>query len=789
MLWGPLLVAGIATKASRMAQQDVEWWKRVLGVTPDLLFSVGVGALVGTLLWAAQRTRLRAASVVIAQLVALATFAIQMAAYGYFRATGLALDYGMFRFSLGRVEETAPIVGSQITIASGLALALVPFWIVVAPWVARSSATQTSSTLRSHRVMARALIVVTVASACVAVSHRIVVAGVPNSVVRDPVVHLVASYLDTLKPRHLSDIPLPAPRHTGPQKVVPTSDTRKHNVVVIVLESTRADATTAYQPKLATTPFLATLAAEGTRVGRAYAIVPHTSKALVAILCGVEPRPSLDIVESSDKGMPAKCLAKLLAGVGYDSAFFQAPKGTFERRAQLVRNMGYAKFLSGDKMPRAGFARVNYFGYEDAIMLGPSEAWLKTEAREPFLATYLTSASHHPYGVPPSHTNQAFVDGAKNSYLNAVHYVDSVVEKIVAQYKAAGLYDRTIFVVVGDHGEGFNEHGLATHDDVIYEEGLRVPLIVRAPGRDDLPREVAGPVNQLGIVPTILSLLGLRGVEGRYEARSIYEDTGARPIYAACYRNAQCSATIRGDMKLLYFFDDKPTLLVDLKKDPGERNNLASQHPALVREWTEDIARWTLAVEEAHKDSNRTALARVVRRTPPKRIRRPLKAGFGDVLKVLSCDAKRRHRALIAVTCVYEVLKPLNASYRLRVHGTAETSTAIFDHKPVRGLYPMRDWKPGDFITDNFDVRPEGSWEFLDVSLCLELEREGAPAVPVQPAKPGITTCLPFGSVSARAVAAPTPAVPAALPASAATVPTQATPTPARATPTKAATP
>jgi len=790
MLWGPVLVAGIVTKGSRMAQRDVEWWKRVLGVAPDVLFAVGFGIAVGTLLWATHRTLLRPVGVVITQLVALLTFAIQMVAYGYFRATGLALDYGMFRFSLGRVEETAPIVGSQITIASGLALALVPFWIVVAPWLARvtHSPLPQTSTPGSHRQLMRAVFAMVVGIGCLSTSHRVAIAGVPNSVMRDPVGQLVVSYLDTLTPRSLADIALPPPRHTGPQKVVTTGDTKKQNVVVIVLESTRADATTPYRPKLATTPFLASMAKEATRVQRAYAIVPHTSKALVAILCGVEPRPSLDIVESSDKGMPAKCLAKLLAGVGYDSAFFQAPKGTFERRAQLVRNMGYAKFLSGDRMPREGFARVNYFGYEDAIMLGPSEAWLKTEAREPFLATYLTSASHHPYGVPPSHANQVFAKGEQNKYLNAVHYVDSVVERIVAQYKAAGLYERTIFVVVGDHGEGFNEHGLTTHDDVIYEEGLRVPLIVRAPGRDDLPREIAGPVNQLGIVPTILSLLGLRGVDGRHEAKSIYEDVGARPLYAACYRNAQCSATIRGDMKLLYFFDDKPTLLVDLKKDPGEKNNLASQHPALVREWTEDIARWTLAVEEAHKDTNRAALARVVRRTPPQRIRRPLEAAFGDLFKVLYCTAKRRHRALIAVTCVYEVMKPLDASYRLRVHGTTDTETDTFDHKPVRGLYPMRDWKPGDFITDNFDVRPTGSWEFRDVSLCLELEKDGAPSVRVNPVKPGVTTCMPFGSVEARAE--PTPPTPVPTTPVPGTAPQQATsvsPTPR--TPAKVARP
>lgn len=754
----PVAISGVLLKLGRLSgdRLPLVGWAKLSLVLPDILFLAGVWLVLRALLDVSRHHLARSLCVVAAQLSALFIFAIQIVSFGYFRATGLVLDYGMLRFSLSRVEETAPIVGSEINFLSGLALVLLPLWILVAPWLTRGTAQPTPAAPKITQRLLRAVIAIAVGYACLTGSRAVAVTGVPNSVARDPVIHLVAGYLDTLAPRNLSDIALPPPRHTGPEKVVPTSAQKKHNVVVIILESTRADATTPYQPKLATTPYLASLAKEGTRVGRAYAIVPHTSKALVAILCGVEPRPSLDIVESSNKGLPAKCLAKLLAGVGYDTAFFQAPRANFERRTQLVRNMGYAKFLSGDKMPRKGFARVNYFGYEDAIMLGPSEAWVKSEAREPFLATYLTSASHHPYGVPPTHASQNFARGAKNKYLNAVHYVDGVVEKIVAQYKAAGLYERTVFVVVGDHGEAFDEHGLTTHDDVMYEEGLRVPLIVRAPGRSDLPHEITGPVNQLGIVPTILSLLGLRGVNGRYEAKSIYEDNGTRPLYAACYRNAQCSATIHGNMKLLYFFDDKPALLVDLAKDPREKKNLADQYPELVQEWTEDIARWTLAVEEAHRDTNRTAIARVVVRTPPERIRNPLNAGFGDLLKILTCTPKRRHRGLIAVSCMYEVLKPLDASYRLRVHGSAGDTTATFDHKPVRGLYPMRDWKSGDFITDQFDIRPEADWEFLDVSLCLELEREGAPSVPVQPAEGDGTTCLPFGPVPARV--APTPA-------------------------------
>src|SRR5690606_38506382 len=89
-------------------------------------------------------------------------------------------------------------------------------------------------------------------------------------------------------------------------------DRKQRNIVFIILESTRAQSTTIHNPDLETTPFLAKLAADSVVAKDAYAVVPHTSKALVAILCGIEPHLTMRITEALPGGIPTPCLGNLL---------------------------------------------------------------------------------------------------------------------------------------------------------------------------------------------------------------------------------------------------------------------------------------------------------------------------------------------------------------------------------------------------------------------------------------------------------------------------------------------
>jgi hypothetical protein len=265
-----------------------------------------------------------------------------------------------------------------------------------------------------------------------------------------------------------------------------TPRTEKRNVVLIHLESTRARSVTPYNEDLNTTPFLDELAKSSLLAERAYTTVPRTSKAIVSVNCGIQPHLVEEITEGRQGGIPSRGLADLLKEQRYSTAFFQSSTENFENFRDLVANFGYAEYYpleSFDEEYKEGFEWANYFGYEDDILLKPSEEWLKKHRDQPFMVKYLTGTGHHDYQTPRRYGLEDFSEDEElNRYLNCLRYQDFFVRNLIEQYKELGYYEETIFVVYGDHGEGFGEHGRWRHEDVIWEEGARVPLLIHAPG-------------------------------------------------------------------------------------------------------------------------------------------------------------------------------------------------------------------------------------------------------------------------------------------------------------------
>jgi arylsulfatase A-like enzyme len=376
--------------------------------------------------------------------------------------------------------------------------------------------------------------------------------------------------------------------------------------VIIQLESVRARSVTPYNEELETTPYLDELASQSLLAERAYTTLPHTSKAITSINCGVDPNLTQIITESFPGGVPAQCLPGLLKEQGYNSAFFQSATEEFEDRRGLVDNFGYEEFFPLEAMVadwKGGteeFQEANYFGLEDDVMLEPSKNWLEKNGDSPFLATYLTVTPHHQYLAPDTYGIEEFAeDDTLNDYLNSVRYEDHFVENVIQQYKDLGLYEDTIFVIVGDHGEGFEEHGRSQHDDVIYEEGLHVPLIVHDPQRFEDGERVENLTNHLDILPTVADLLGF-GIEGgKYPGRSMLEPIpDDRTLFVSCYHDDRCLASIRGDSKFIHHYGNQPDELFDLSEDPLERDSLADEQPDEVEKRRNEVLLWREKVDE-----------------------------------------------------------------------------------------------------------------------------------------------------------------------------------------------
>jgi arylsulfatase A-like enzyme len=244
-----------------------------------------------------------------------------------------------------------------------------------------------------------------------------------------------------------------------------------------------------------------------------------------------------------------------------------------------VENFGYEDFFATQDMSKEGFEETNYFGYEDNIMLDPSREWLEENSRKgPFLATYLTATGHHQYVVPDRYGEKKFAEDEEfNRYLNTMRYQDFFLMNLFDQYRDLGLYDETTFIVFGDHGEGFDEHGLKQHDNTIYEEGLHIPLIIHQPGRWEDGEWVEPAVNELDVLPTVADLLGYRIEGGTYPGASMLAPPEDRTLRASCYHEHTCLASIKDDEKYIYNYGNKGDEYFDLSEDPHERNNLIKQ--------------------------------------------------------------------------------------------------------------------------------------------------------------------------------------------------------------------
>ena len=232
-------------------------------------------------------------------------------------------------------------------------------------------------------------------------------------------------------------------------------------------------------------------------------------------------------------------------------------------------------------------------------MLEPIRGWLEENGEEPFLNMYNTLTSHHPYVVPTRYGQTEFADWDRlNRYLNTVRYVDFFVKNIIEMYKEMGLYEETIFVFYGDHGEGFGEHARFQHDHVIWEEGLRVPLTVHDPQRFENGKRVEELANLTDILPTVTDLLGYELPDGEYTGSSLLDLPKDRTPKFYCWDDAKCMASLKGDEKYIYHYPgEQPEGMeqeqfFDLSEDPLERRNLASERPEELERRREELFEW-----------------------------------------------------------------------------------------------------------------------------------------------------------------------------------------------------
>jgi lipoteichoic acid synthase len=565
----------------------------------DVFFNLGYALLWIGLFSATRRGPLRHAVVFLFHVTTMLAAIVRGSAHEYYRETGTALDYDIVALWIFRTKDVKQMV--TLSPLARVLLAVALFYSTLGPWLVSLAlgrwrgwpAAAPDGTPRQGSFFQNplGLILQALGFGCLSLFTGPGTPGSGKSFARDPFVNLIVTGVKAAMAK--DDVGAAVEHPAVGARLVRTPRTEERNVVLVHLESIRARSVTPYNDQLKTTLFLDELAKKSLVAERAYTIIPNSLKASISVNCGIEPslRPA---VEAEPGGIPVPCLAGLLKGQGYHTVFFQSASENFMYFGDQAKDFGYEEYYPLESMDTEGFERANYFGYEDEVMLKPSEEWLKKWGDEPFVAEYLTSTGHHDYFPPTRYGHEHFVEDDKlNRYLNCVRYVDFVLKNLIEQYKKLGLYENTVFVIFGDHGDGFGEHGRYVHEDNPYEESLKIPLIIHAPWRFRHGERVEEQSNLTDILPTVLDLLGYELLGGKYPGYSLLRPLPKeRTLFFSCTNRDKCLASLKGYEKYIHHYGDQPDEFFDLSIDPLERHNVADERAGDAVKRRDELLTW-----------------------------------------------------------------------------------------------------------------------------------------------------------------------------------------------------
>jgi arylsulfatase len=400
---------------------------------------------------------------------------------------------------------------------------------------------------------------------------------------------------------------------------------RDWNVVVVMVDTLRADHLGAYGYHRDTSPVFDAFAAENVLFADHRAQAPCTYPSVNSLLTSRSPqafwgRPTGDL--GLVEGMPS--LASILGDRGYATIAISA--SPVVRATPTVHNTvggfqgGFDLFLErclwnsgvcvhADAVPHLALVRqpfLLYLHYMDV-----HDPYRPPEEHRRFATSYGGDKPFVRDGDPNPIARMIYADGPDlgltdedlrhlvDLYDDSILYFDRHLGLLLAELAEQELLDETLIVVVADHGESFLEHGAIKHCRNLHETEVRIPLAMRVPGLAG-PVRIEGPTANLDVVPTILDLLGedtsAYGFEGRSLRRAIER---AEPVAGNVFARWGASASAAdGRYKLIANLGDKGLpKLYDLAADPAEETDVLDRERRAFHRLSADLEDWLAAVE------------------------------------------------------------------------------------------------------------------------------------------------------------------------------------------------
>lgn len=394
------------------------------------------------------------------------------------------------------------------------------------------------------------------------------------------------------------------------------------NILLVTIDTLRADHCSAYGYGRETTPTLESLARQGARMGVAYAPTATTGPSHASLMTSLYPITHGVVKNGMVLDAGFETLAEVLRAAGYRTA---AVVSSFVLDAKFGYAQGFETYDDDFDAQAATIARPEFEGQEveggfdqtgDRTTEKASNLLARLAAGgEPFFLWVHYFDPHAPYAPPPEFASRFPADDqrdelsrAKSGYDGDIAFADHELGRLLAAFDPSGPRNSTLVVVVGDHGEGLMQHGHMHHGVQIYEEAVRVPLLLRLDGRI-APQAHDEPVEIVDVMPTVLELARLvhtRPLQGRSLAAALTQGAPLdpeRPVYL--HRRYYDPGEIggipvagekfgirRGLWKYIEGEQEGTRELFNLVDDPGERTNLVVSETAVAAELSASLAAW-----------------------------------------------------------------------------------------------------------------------------------------------------------------------------------------------------
>ena len=369
------------------------------------------------------------------------------------------------------------------------------------------------------------------------------------------------------------------PRKPAP----PTKSQPRPNVILITIDTLRADHVGCYGSQAVKTPTLDGLAHDGVLFERAISQVPLTWPSHAVILTGTYP------FQNGVQDFTGQPLAPQFRSVA--QAFKQAGYATgavvsafvLDRSWGLGRGFDfYDDAFSAETFQKKDIGLVDRRAEESVTH---ALAWLKKTPRRPFFLWLHLYDPHNPYDPPEPYSTE-YKD---HLYDGEIAYADHELGKLIAWLKQSKLYDSSLIVATSDHGESLGEHGEDEHGFFLYNATVHVPLIVKPPAGSGISAERRhDPVETTSVAASLVQLAGVKDfIERQFQAKGLFDRNSGSGDAAYSETFYPFSSFGWSPLHALesehYHYIDAPQLeLYDLEADPREARNIAAQQPAAV---------------------------------------------------------------------------------------------------------------------------------------------------------------------------------------------------------------